>query len=148
MKILNELDNRALAKTSYHDASTIFHSAIRSTPSESGAARGQRHYRSPEATSGRQATTGQLESVGNLERPPVIRRSWLAVSYEELSHFCPPIMNKSRSDLVKAALIKYIAAKKLRDQERSAPGNRVSGWIWTGVAVLIGLALFIAWKLQ
>jgi len=57
-------------------------------------------------------------------------------------------MSKSRSDLVQAALVKHIAAKKLRDQERRAPGNRVSGWIWTGVAALIGLALFIAWKLQ
>jgi hypothetical protein len=57
-------------------------------------------------------------------------------------------MSKSRSDLVKPALIKHIAEKKLGDQERRAPGNRVSGWIWSGVAVLIGLALFIAWKLQ
>jgi hypothetical protein len=57
-------------------------------------------------------------------------------------------MSKSKSDIVKAALIKHIAAKKLRDQERRPPGNRVSGWIWTGAAVLIGLALFIAWKLQ
>jgi hypothetical protein len=57
-------------------------------------------------------------------------------------------MSKSRSDLVKAALIKHIAAKKLSDQERRAPDNHVSGWIWAGVAVLIGLALFIAWKLR
>jgi hypothetical protein len=56
-------------------------------------------------------------------------------------------MSKSRSDLVKAALIKHIAAKKLRDQEDVHQAIASPG-IWAGVAVLIGLALFIAWKLQ
>jgi len=29
---------------------------------------------------------GQVRSVGDLEGPPVSRRAWLAVGYEELSH--------------------------------------------------------------
>ena len=37
----------------------------------------------------RRALVGQVRLVGDPERPPVSHHSGLAVSYQELPHFCP-----------------------------------------------------------